>query len=205
MSGISKRLLEFRNQHKKSQREMAELMQIPFRTLQDCERGKTLPSANTLIAYARLGADINWILSDHDLQVIPAVQNTWADRFVPIPWFAPNDVRETYEISFAERLASAKTALSNEQLKQLLPRGKYDAGRALKLASTSVNNLKSLVIFDCAQTTPERNLIEFVVVVSELKVLSLQRLNENVVIEINGKEVSEFDPSTRILGRVISI
>ncbi len=46
-----------------TQKEMAKAVGIKYRSWQDYESGKSVPGGNALIAVARLGININWILT----------------------------------------------------------------------------------------------------------------------------------------------
>lgn len=205
MSEISTRLLEFRNRFEKSQKEMAELLGIPFRTLQDCERGKTLPSAATLIAYSRLGADLNWIISDQDCQATPPPQNEWAKHFEPIPWFAPDDVRDSYEVNDEERRTTARISLRNDYIAELIPRWKPSVNCPFSIASTSTGGSASLVLFDTRQTKLSKKPEDVVVLQGKLKICRLQEVGENMIVRIQKGEASVFDSSAEIIGRVLGL
>lgn len=203
MSEISDRLLEFRSQHDKSQKEMAELLGIPFRTLQDCERGKTFPSATTLIAYSGIGADLNWILSGEDYKPPAISKHKWAEHFEPIPWFAHDDIRESYKVSDEERHASAKVALSHDRIKRLIPNWQIDISKTFRLASTTLQHTNSLIIFDTQQQKPTEKPAEFLFVNRYLKVCRLQRLSKSTIVCIQNGEISEFSSHNEIVGKVV--
>lgn len=205
MSEISSRLLTFRNRFQKSQKEMAELLGIPFRTLQDCERGKTLPSATTLIAYSKLGADLNWILSDQDSQKTEPLQDEWASNFEPIPWFAPDDIRDSYDISDQDRRATAKIAMSHDQIKLLIPKWKPKAFRPFPLASTSIGKPSSLVLFDTEQTNPTETPADFIIADERFRKVTLQRIMADMTVQLDGDKVSRFDSNARHIGKVIDL
>lgn len=63
MQGLAERLREARHRLGLTQADLAERLGIPYRTLQDGERGLSLPGAKILEAYARENVDINWLLT----------------------------------------------------------------------------------------------------------------------------------------------
>ena len=63
MQGLAERLREARHRLGLTQADLAERLGIPYRTLQDGERGLSLPGARILEAYARENVDINWLLT----------------------------------------------------------------------------------------------------------------------------------------------
>ncbi|WP_169400898.1 helix-turn-helix domain-containing protein [Thalassobaculum salexigens] len=63
MQGLAERLREARHRLGLTQADLAERLGIPYRTLQDGERGLSLPGAKILEAYARQNVDINWLLT----------------------------------------------------------------------------------------------------------------------------------------------
>jgi transcriptional regulator with XRE-family HTH domain len=63
MQGLAERLREARHRLGLTQAELAERLGIKYRTLQDGERGLSLPGAKILEAYARENVDINWLLT----------------------------------------------------------------------------------------------------------------------------------------------
>ncbi len=63
LSGLGARLRAYRQELGLTQREMAERLGIPFRSLQDNEKSKALPGARTLLQYLLAGADVNWLIS----------------------------------------------------------------------------------------------------------------------------------------------
>ncbi|MFX4223314.1 MAG: helix-turn-helix domain-containing protein [Thalassobaculum sp.] len=63
MQGLAERLREARHRLGLTQTDLAERLGIPYRTLQDGERGLSLPGAKILEAYARENVDINWLLT----------------------------------------------------------------------------------------------------------------------------------------------
>ena len=63
MQGLAERLREARHRLGLTQADLAKRLGIPYRTLQDGERGLSLPGAKILEAYARENVDINWLLT----------------------------------------------------------------------------------------------------------------------------------------------
>lgn len=63
MQGLAERLRDARHRLGLTQADLAERLGIPYRTLQDGERGLSLPGAKILEAYARENVDINWLLT----------------------------------------------------------------------------------------------------------------------------------------------
>ncbi|MEQ8398742.1 helix-turn-helix transcriptional regulator [Thalassobaculum sp.] len=63
MQGLAERLREARHRLGLTQADLAERLGIKYRTLQDGERGLSLPGARILEAYARENVDINWLLT----------------------------------------------------------------------------------------------------------------------------------------------
>lgn len=63
MQDLAERLREARHRLGLTQADLAERLGIPYRTLQDGERGLSLPGAKILEAYARENVDINWLLT----------------------------------------------------------------------------------------------------------------------------------------------
>lgn len=63
MTDIASRMAEVRTRLGLTQRDMAEKLSIPYRTLQDGERGIAQPGAATLAAYADHGVDLNWLVT----------------------------------------------------------------------------------------------------------------------------------------------
>lgn len=62
ISGLSERLVEFRRTLGLSQREMAEKLGLPFRSVQDYEGGISTPGGHALLAFYRVGASVDWLL-----------------------------------------------------------------------------------------------------------------------------------------------
>ncbi len=60
---LSERLRSFRKAKKLTQFELAELADIPVRTLKGYESGERQPGAAALAGLARAGCDINWLLT----------------------------------------------------------------------------------------------------------------------------------------------
>lgn len=60
---LGKRILQVREALGKSQREFAAAMNASFRALQDYEAGMTVPGGKALEGLARLGVNVNWILT----------------------------------------------------------------------------------------------------------------------------------------------
>ncbi|VAX06686.1 hypothetical protein MNBD_ALPHA03-2002 [hydrothermal vent metagenome] len=75
MDQISDRLKSVRTQRALTQHQMAEVLGVPYRTLQDNERGRVQPGATTLAAYAAVGVDLNWLVTglEHS-QLAPMAQ-----------------------------------------------------------------------------------------------------------------------------------
>ncbi len=67
MTEIANRLLAVRKSKDLTQKDMAVLLGIPYRTLQDQERGLVQPSASTFAAYAEIGVDLNWLVVGNEL------------------------------------------------------------------------------------------------------------------------------------------
>lgn len=63
MVGISDRLRLVRTRLGYTQKEMAGVLEVPYRTLQDNERALVQPGAATLSAYAAIGVDLNWLIT----------------------------------------------------------------------------------------------------------------------------------------------
>lgn len=68
MHALAERLREARNRLGLTQADLAERLKIPYRTLQDNERGLSLPGARILEAYARENVDINWLLTGSSIR-----------------------------------------------------------------------------------------------------------------------------------------
>lgn len=62
MHGLALRLREARHQLGVTQADLAKNTGIPYRTIQDGERGHSIPGGTVLAAYAKLGVDLNWLL-----------------------------------------------------------------------------------------------------------------------------------------------
>ncbi|MEQ8864230.1 MAG: helix-turn-helix transcriptional regulator [Thalassobaculum sp.] len=63
MQSLAERLREARHRLGLTQADLAKRLGIKYRTLQDGERGLSLPGARILEAYARENVDINWLLT----------------------------------------------------------------------------------------------------------------------------------------------
>lgn len=68
MAEIAARLLDVRKGKGLTQKDMADLLGIPYRTLQDQERGLVQPSASTLTAYSQIGVDLNWLVVGNEFK-----------------------------------------------------------------------------------------------------------------------------------------
>jgi DNA-binding XRE family transcriptional regulator len=63
MDGLAERLRTAREDRNLTQAVWAEKIGVPYRTLQDNERGHSTPGSAVLIAYANQGVDMNWLLT----------------------------------------------------------------------------------------------------------------------------------------------
>jgi transcriptional regulator with XRE-family HTH domain len=96
---IGDRLTDVRNRLGKTQSEMAEDLHIAFRSLQDNERGKSIPGGKVLSGYVRMGVNVNWLLTGEgsallgkhgDTQSLtisepPKLMTTKNAQMIPIP------------------------------------------------------------------------------------------------------------------------
>lgn len=70
IKGLSEKLVQFRLAHGLNQRDMAEKLRLPFRSLQDYEQGKATPGALALLTYKKFGASVDWLLDEAAVQPI---------------------------------------------------------------------------------------------------------------------------------------
>jgi len=59
---LAQRLIEAREELVLTQKELAEKLQIGWRSIQDYEQGRAVPGGGALAGYARLGVDATWLL-----------------------------------------------------------------------------------------------------------------------------------------------
>ena len=78
MANIAGRMAEVRTRLGLTQKDMAEKLGIPYRTLQDGERGIAKPGAATLAAYADQGVDLNWLVTG--VKVVSSPSNQLDDQ-----------------------------------------------------------------------------------------------------------------------------
>ena len=64
IKGLPDKLVQLRLERGLSQREMADRLDLPYRSLQDYEQGKATPGGLALLAYRRLGASLDWLLDE---------------------------------------------------------------------------------------------------------------------------------------------
>lgn len=225
MKSIGNRLKQVRSERKKSQKELAVILGIPFRTLQDCEQGKTMPSATTLAAYSTIEVDMNWVITgrkDHvnnpakHIELAAAKnKNIVNDELIPIPWFAADDVRKSYLVDEEIRYSTAKIALHKSEFSRLGCRQKNKPADHFELASTTIpcsdtnglNEICGLVLFDFLDSELN-NPSYFICVENGLLVTKrLQRLSNGVLIRFGHREaapVTVEPKSTRLIGRVVA-
>ncbi len=224
MKNIGNRLKQVRSERNKPQKEMAAILGIPFRTLQDCERGKTMPSATTLAAYSTIGVDMNWVITgrndhfenptQHIEEVAASNKKTVCDELIPIPWFAADDIRKSYIVDEEFKHQTAKIALLKSEILRLSHRHYGDPTGHFELASTTIpcsdinrlNEICGLVLFDLLDTKLKDP--GYVVCVENgiLVVKHLQRLSNGTMIRLGLHTAAPviIEPkSVRVVGRVV--
>ena len=83
--GIAARIKTIRESHGASQREMARTLRCSLGALQSYETGKSIPGGNVLETIARLGYNVNWLLTGlGEMKAEPVNSDWWAERFKEI-------------------------------------------------------------------------------------------------------------------------
>ena len=151
---IAGRLTQVRKRLKLSQRLMAERLGVPLRSLQDNERGVSVPGGRVLAAYAELGADVNWLLVGVGAPFRPRVPVAFETGEAPgdvrdvadlhdqtrivIPFFAPTEIRRSYIVDRQERLRRGVLSLAPEWLERMIPVRELGLPDRCRLIATEV-------------------------------------------------------------------
>ena len=224
MDNIGNRLRKIRIDRIESQKDMAIVLGIPFRTLQDCEQGKTLPSATTLAAFAAIGVNLNWVVVGGkipDSLSTPKTEKVAADRvnsvendFIPIPWFASNEICKSYFVDKETQYKTAKVAMHKSELLQMQHSKNTSSSERFQLASTTVKRGRKgqpgmpcgIIIFDLSDTEPTEPGYYVCVTNDSLVVKHFQLLSNGSLISINNgvsRAAALESKSTRIIGKVL--
>lgn len=114
---IATRMKSIRDSLGHSQREMAKTLNISLGALQSYESGKSVPGGNVLEALARLGFNVNWLLTGLGPKRVVIAGDVWSEKFreirgnLSIPEFV-----KKLKFSDSDNEIANIQAIENEQL-----------------------------------------------------------------------------------------
>jgi transcriptional regulator with XRE-family HTH domain len=147
IKGLPDKLVQLRLERGLNQREMADRLDLPYRSLQDYEQGKATPGGLALLAYRRFGASLDWLLDEQvpesRNEQVPESRTKYSDASSQL---APLSV----EIPFIDSAKAHSTNLQRQapskQTSIVFPRA------ALKRSDVSQNGLAAFINADDAMT-----------------------------------------------------
>lgn len=139
IKSLSEKLVQLRLERGLNQREMADRLNLPYRSLQDYEQGKATPGGLALLAYRRFGASLDWLFDEQ----VPKSRTKNSDASLKLASLS-------VEIPFVTSAEGLSTDLQKrpplEQTFVVLP------PEALKQSDVSRNELAAFINADDAMT-----------------------------------------------------
>lgn len=157
-----------------TQHEMAERIEVPYRTLGDNERGLSIPGGRVLAAYSGLGVSVDFILtgegkpfrSDGDNEALSLAEHEGNVR-IPIATFEPVDDLESYIVDGTERRLRSKLSVSHQVARAMMAGANLGPPEAMRLASFLDVAKNRMVMFDASVESVNED-AEYLVKIDEL-------------------------------------
>lgn len=140
-----------------TQQEMADKLEVPYRTLGDNERGFSIPGGRVLAAFSALGVSVDYLLTGNgqpfqpgtDSEALNLAEQEGTIR-IPIATFEPVDTFDSFIVDSTERRFRSKISISDEIARAALDSSDLGPPEALKLASFIDVSRDRMVFFDAS-------------------------------------------------------